>query len=42
MYLCIPCDIAHEEKYCPLCNANEKIEELENKIEELKEEIKNT
>lgn len=39
MYHCNTCDIAHEERYCPLCEANGKIEELEENIEKLEGEI---
>ncbi len=35
MYYCSDCDIAHEERDCPLCTTKEKIKELEQKIEEL-------
>ena len=29
MNVCDICNIVHDETYCPLCIANEKIEELE-------------
>jgi rubrerythrin len=35
MYYCNDCDIAHETKQCPLCEAEEKIRQLEKDIEEL-------
>lgn len=45
MKYCDSCDIAYESKYCPLCEAQETIEELsdglrerDNLIEELKKE----
>ena len=37
MNVCDICNIVHDETYCPLCIANEKIEELETKVEELEE-----
>ena len=39
MNYCSDCDIAYEEKYCPLCIAKDGIKSLEKKIEELEEEI---
>lgn len=39
MDLCTTCDIAFEERDCPLCEAKSKIEELENKIIDKDEEI---
>jgi len=35
MYYCNSCDIAHEEKTCPLCEAKEEIKSLEEEIERL-------
>ena len=35
MYYCNSCDIAHEEKICPLCEAKEEIKSLEEEIERL-------
>jgi rubrerythrin len=35
MYYCNNCDIAHEEKKCPLCEAKEEIKKLVKEIEEL-------
>jgi len=29
MYYCNDCDITYEEKNCPLCEAKEKIKQLE-------------
>ncbi len=39
MNYCRSCDIAHEEKNCPLCEAKETIREKEKEIEILEEEI---
>jgi len=35
MYYCNECDIAHEERYCPLCDAKTEIKALEQEIERL-------
>ena len=35
MYYCNNCDIAHEEKNCPLCAAKEEIKQLEETINHL-------
>jgi hypothetical protein len=35
MYYCNDCDIAYEEKNCPLCEAKEEIKSLENEIDRL-------
>jgi len=35
MYYCNNCDIAHEERDCPLCAAKEEIKELTREIETL-------
>ena len=35
MYYCGGCDIAHEEKDCPLCNAQKEIDRLNKEIEDL-------
>jgi len=37
MNYCNSCDIAFEERSCPLCEANEKIEELAEEIKRLEE-----
>lgn len=40
MEVCKSCDIVFDvETYCPLCEANEKIENLEAEVEELKDKI---
>ena len=38
MYYCNNCDIAHEERNCPLCEAKAEIKSLEKRIEELESE----
>ena len=38
MNYCQGCDIAYEEKMCPLCDAYSEIKELEKRIEELENE----
>jgi hypothetical protein len=35
MYYCNNCDIAHEERICPLCEAIREIKALEERISEL-------
>ena len=35
MNYCNNCDIAHEERDCPLCDAKEEIKRLEQEIEDL-------
>lgn len=35
MNYCNNCDIAHEERDCPLCQAKEEIKSLEQEIERL-------
>lgn len=35
MYYCNNCDIAHEERTCPLCEAKAEIKSLEERIKEL-------
>lgn len=35
MYYCADCDIAYEEKDCPLCEAKEEIELLKGEITRL-------
>jgi rubrerythrin len=35
MYYCNDCDIAHEERNCPLCEAKKEIKQLEQEIERL-------
>lgn len=35
MYYCNNCDIAHEELPCPLCEAKDKIKNLEKEIKRL-------
>ncbi len=35
MDYCNNCDIAYEERYCPLCEANKEIKRLEEEIERL-------
>jgi archaellum component FlaC len=35
MYYCNNCDIAYEDKKCPLCDAKEEINRLEKEIEDL-------
>jgi rubrerythrin len=35
MYYCSYCDIAHEDKNCPLCEAKSEIEKLNKEIENL-------
>lgn len=35
MYYCNNCDIAHEEKNCPLCETKEEVKRLEKEIERL-------
>ena len=35
MYYCNSCDIVHEERDCPLCDAKEEIKRLEQEIEDL-------
>lgn len=39
MEYCKKCDIVHDVYDCPLCEANEKIGDLESKIDELEDEI---
>jgi rubrerythrin len=39
MYYCNNCDIAHEERNCPLCEANKEIKSLEKRIEELEDQL---
>lgn len=39
MEFCHKCSIVHEDRNCPLCEANSEIESLEKQIEELKEEL---
>jgi hypothetical protein len=38
MNYCNNCDIAHEERDCPLCEAKEEIKRLGKRIEELENE----
>lgn len=38
MYYCDNCDIAHEDRYCPLCEANAEIKNLVKRIEALESE----
>jgi len=33
------CDIVHDERDCPLCQANDKIKDLELKIDDLEDTI---
>lgn len=40
MNICNQCDIVYDEKNCPLCEAKEKIEALENQLDEQQDEIK--
>jgi hypothetical protein len=35
MYYCSDCDIAHESRNCPLCEALHEVEELKKEIERL-------
>jgi rubrerythrin len=39
MYYCDNCDIAHEEKNCPLCEAKKEISDLQEKIDEINNQI---
>ncbi len=39
MNYCKDCDIAYEEKDCPLCEAKKEIEELEKQIDDLNNQI---
>lgn len=39
MRYCNNCDIAYEERRCPLCEAKDEIRELSDKIEELTEKL---
>jgi hypothetical protein len=39
MNYCKSCDIAYEENYCPLCEANSEIEELKRNLNEAQEKI---
>ena len=38
MKLCNDCNIVHDERSCPLCLANDRINELENTIIKMEEE----
>jgi len=40
MELCNNCYIVHEERQCPLCDAKQEIQSLENRVEELETELK--
>lgn len=39
MNYCNNCDIAYEEKNCPLCEAKSEIKSLEKRIEELESQL---
>ena len=39
MNYCNTCDIAYEKMSCPLCVAEEKIEELSKNVEELEQKV---
>ena len=39
MYYCDNCDIAHEERNCPLCEAKKEIEQLQKELQEEKDAI---
>jgi hypothetical protein len=39
MDYCNKCDIVHEYRICPLCEAMKEIEELKKRIEELENQL---
>lgn len=39
MYYCKECNIAHEQKNCPLCNANTEIQCLYEEINKLQSKL---
>ncbi len=39
MTYCRECDIVHEDKYCPLCEAQDKIKELEKALDSVQQEL---
>ena len=40
MDICNQCNIVYDEKKCPLCEAKEKIEALEEQLDNAEDEIK--